>query len=449
MYAGTCVGRTDRGELSMKFHVMTLFPEMIENGLNTSILGRAADKGVLEFHTVNIRDYTQDKHGKVDDYPYGGGAGMLIQAQPVFDAYQHIVGEESKRIRTVYLTPQGRTFDQKFAKELANEEELIFLCGHYEGVDERVLEEIVTDYVSIGDYVLTGGELPVMVMIDAISRIVPGVLNNDVSAETETFHNDLLEYPQYTRPEIWHEKSVPEVLLSGNHKKITQWRLEQSVERTKSRRPDLYTRYQKKQDVIKRLLKKKRIFIHMAEFLDRGLGDLFFAEGYNICMGNRMFTLLSAETKEDAEILIKKQCENFAQVIITPQGYIKDLLLEENDAWKATAFIQACYTNKVPLHVSYKDIRVTEDGTIVAYENETVIGQMKIMPDGSLGCPCIERMYDNKEVAESLLAFAINKQIFDMQTPFIRVEEKEKVLLDILGKMGLYFSDIPIWLMTK
>ena len=133
----------------MKFHVMTLFPEMIENGLNTSILGRAADKGVLEFHTVNIRDYTQDKHGKVDDYPYGGGAGMLIQAQPVFDAYQHIVGEEAKRIRTVYLTPQGRTFDQKFAKELANEEELIFLCGHYEGVDERVLEEIITDYVSI------------------------------------------------------------------------------------------------------------------------------------------------------------------------------------------------------------------------------------------------------------------------------------------------------------
>jgi len=433
----------------MKFHVMTLFPEMIENGLNTSILGRAAAKGVLEFHTVNIRDYTQDKHGKVDDYPYGGGAGMLIQAQPVFDAYQHIVGEESKRIRTIYLTPQGHTFDQKFAKELANEEELVFLCGHYEGVDERVLEEIVTDYVSIGDYVLTGGELPVMVMIDAISRMVPGVLNNDVSAETETFHMDLLEYPQYTRPEIWHEKSVPEVLLSGNHKKIMQWRMEQSVEKTKNRRPDLYNKYQKKQEVIKRLLKKKRSFIHMAEFLNRGLGELYYAEGYNLCMGNTKFTLLSAESKTDAEMLIKTQCKNFAQILITPQEYVKDLLMEENKAWKATAYIQACYTNKVPLHVPYKDIRVTEDGTIAAYEHEAVIGHVRIMPDGSLGCPCTEQLCDNKKVAESLLAFGINKQIFDMQTPFIRVEQNELDLIKILEKIGLYFSEEPIWLVRK
>ena len=288
-----------------------------------------------------------------------------------------------------------------------------------------------------------------MVMIDAISRMVPGVLNNDVSAETETFHNDLLEYPQYTRPEVWHEKSVPEVLLSGNHKKITQWRLEQSVERTKIRRPDLYKKYQKNQEVIKRLLKKKRIFIHMAEFLSRGLGEINYAEGYNLCIGNSMITLLSAESKEDAEILIKKQCKNFAQTIITPQEFVKDILLEANGEWKATAYIQACYTNKVPLHVSYKDIRVTEDGTIAAYKNEAVIGKIEIMPDGSLGCPCTGRLCDNKEVTESLLAYAINKQIFDMQTPFIRVEEKEKALLEIIGKMGLYFSDIPIWLMTK
>ena len=205
----------------MKFHVLTLFPEMITNGLNTSITGRAIAQGYISLNAVNIREYTEDKHGKVDDYPYGGGAGMLMQAQPVYDAYRAVTQE--KKIRTVDVTPQGTTFSQKIAKELAGEEELVFLCGHYEGIDERVLEEIVTDYISIGDYVLTGGELPAMVMIDAVSRLVPGVLNNELSAETESFHNDLLEYPQYSRPEVWHGKPVPKVLLSGNHRNIRKW----------------------------------------------------------------------------------------------------------------------------------------------------------------------------------------------------------------------------------
>ena len=243
----------------MKFHILTLFPEMLEHGLHQSILGKAAAKGKLSFHIVNIRDYTQDKHGKVDDYPYGGGAGMLIQAQPVYDAYQSLLrkpekkmcitatetAEPVKKLRTIYVTPLGRTFTQDMAREFAREEELVFLCGHYEGIDERVLEEIVTDHVSIGDYVLTGGELPAMVMIDAIARLVPGVLHNGESAETETFHNHLLEYPQYSRPEVWHDKQVPEVLLSGNHKRIETWRLEQSMVRTRERRPDLYLQYQK------------------------------------------------------------------------------------------------------------------------------------------------------------------------------------------------------------
>ncbi len=172
----------------MNFHILTLFPDMVMQGLNTSIIGKAVEKGLLSIETVNIRDYTENKHGKVDDYPYGGGAGMLMQAQPVYDAWKAVadrvagaVNGEKKRIRTIYVTPQGPTFTQTMAKELAQEEELIFLCGHYEGIDERVLEEVVTDYVSIGDYVLTGGELPAMVMIDAISRMVPGVLNNEVS----------------------------------------------------------------------------------------------------------------------------------------------------------------------------------------------------------------------------------------------------------------------------
>lgn len=226
----------------MNFHILTLFPEMVMNGLNTSIIGRAVSKGLLSIEAINIRDYAFNKHQSVDDYPYGGGAGMLMQAEPVYLAYESVaqkIPERKKKPRVVYLSPQGDVFTQKMAEELAQEEDLILLCGHYEGIDERVLEEIVTDYVSIGDYVLTGGELPAMVMVDTISRLVPGVLHNDVSAEFESFQDNLLEYPQYSRPEEWHGKKVPEVLLSGHHANIEKWRREQSILRTRERRPDL------------------------------------------------------------------------------------------------------------------------------------------------------------------------------------------------------------------
>lgn len=229
----------------VSFHILTLFPEMVMQGLHTSILGRAAGRGDISIEAVNIRDFTTDKHGKVDDYTYGGGAGMLMQAQPVYDACQSVVdriGQEKPR-RVIYVTPQGKTFHQEMARELSGEENLIFLCGHYEGIDERVLEEIVTDEISLGDYVLTGGELAAMVMVDAIARLVPGVLHNQESAETESFGDGLLEYPQYSRPEIWHGKRVPEILLSGDHAKVDAWRLEQAILRTKERRPDLYEKY--------------------------------------------------------------------------------------------------------------------------------------------------------------------------------------------------------------
>lgn len=259
----------------MHFHILTLFPEMVMDGLNTSIIGRAVNAGLLSVEAVNIRDYAFNKHQSVDDYPYGGGAGMLMQAEPVYLACEVVkeriaarrseekegkeeteaagvtdvtdtAGADSldvvreKRPRVIYLSPQGKVFHQKMAEELAQEEDLIFLCGHYEGIDERVLEEVVTDYVSIGDYVLTGGELPAMVMVDAISRLVPGVLHNDVSAEFESLQDNLLEYPQYSRPEEWHGKKVPPVLLSGHHANIEKWRREQSILRTYERRPDLF-----------------------------------------------------------------------------------------------------------------------------------------------------------------------------------------------------------------
>ena len=229
----------------MNFYVMTLFPEMIEQGLNTSIIGRAMEKGLLSLNAVNIRDYTLDKHKRVDDYPYGGGAGMLMAVEPVIRTYEAIREDiktkngSTERPRVVYLTPWGKPFHQAMAKEFAQEENLVFLCGHYEGIDERALEEVATDFVSIGDYVLTGGELPAMVMIDAISRLIPGVLNNKDSAEYESFAGNLLEHPQYTRPEVYNGKKVPEVLLSGHHANIEKWKKEQSLLRTQKYRPDL------------------------------------------------------------------------------------------------------------------------------------------------------------------------------------------------------------------
>ena len=245
----------------MNFYVMTLFPEMIINGLNTSITGRAIEKGLIKLEAVNIRDYTHDKHNHVDDYPYGGGAGMVMQAQPVYDCYINIIkrinesalqgiaddsnvtgGGMTRKPRVIFLTPTGKTFNQQMAREFAAEENLVFLCGHYEGIDQRVLDMTVTDNVSIGDYVLTGGELPAMVMIDAISRFVKGVLNNDISAETESFTDNLLEYPQYTRPEEFMGVKVPGVLLSGRHANIERWRRNQSLIRTYENRPDMFER---------------------------------------------------------------------------------------------------------------------------------------------------------------------------------------------------------------
>lgn len=223
----------------MNYHILTLFPEMVLNGLHTSIIGRAAEKGLLSIEAIDIREYSTDKHRHVDDYPYGGGAGMVMQPMPICEAYDDLCEKIGKKPRVIYMTPQGRVFNQRIAEDLAKEEDLVFLCGHYEGIDERALELVATDYLSIGDYVLTGGELPAMVMIDCISRLIPGVLNNNTSAEFESFHDNLLEYPQYTRPEEYRGLKVPDILLSGHHKNIDAWRREQSIKRTLERRPDL------------------------------------------------------------------------------------------------------------------------------------------------------------------------------------------------------------------
>ncbi len=449
----------------MRFHVLTLFPEMIEAGLGSGIIGRALEGGIISLHTVNIRQYTAERHGKVDDYPYGGGAGMLMQAQPVYDAHRAAAG--GRKVRTVYVTPQGSPFTQKKAAEFAREEELVILCGHYEGIDERVLEEIVTDYVSIGDYVLTGGELPAMVMIDAIARLVPGVLGNGSSAEEESFFNDLLEYPQYSRPEVWREKRVPEVLLSGNHSRIAAWRLERARERTALRRPDLYARYEAKQAVRERLSGDKRNNIHMMESLARGRGEILYTDiwagGEDILLydencGTAMMTAGDGESGRRLSGILPEEAE---RVLIT-QPFLEELLAERHYR-PAQRCRQVLYTMRNTLPVRHKDIRrLTADslkdvccgggpgaedyvrGRIEAgdmygaFAEGKLVGFGGIHSDGRMGMLYVEPDYRRQGIGSALESYMVNRMLERGWTPYGHIREDNRAALSLQEKLGLY-----------
>ncbi|MBQ9737173.1 MAG: tRNA (guanosine(37)-N1)-methyltransferase TrmD [Clostridia bacterium] len=237
----------------MKVDILTLFPEMLEAVLKTSIIGRAEDKGIISVNCVQIRDFAFNKHRQVDDYPYGGGQGMVMQAEPIFEAYKSVTEGLSYKPKTIYLSPQGKTFRQSTAKKLSKEKHLVFLCGHYEGVDQRVLDEIVDMEISIGDFVLTGGEIAAMAVVDATARMIPGVLSSESSFSDESHFAGLLEYPQYTRPAIWHDMAVPEVLQSGNHRLIEEWKRKKSIENT----------YKKRRGMLKKakLTPKEELFV--------------------------------------------------------------------------------------------------------------------------------------------------------------------------------------------
>lgn len=458
----------------MKFHVLTLFPEMIEQGLTPSIIGRALEEGKISLNTVNIRDYTQDRHGKVDDYPYGGGAGMLMQAQPVFDAYSAVT--EGRRLRTVFVTPAGKTFNQKMAKELSGEEELVFLCGHYEGIDERVLEELVTDYVSIGDYVLTGGELPAMVMIDAIARFVPGVLGNEESAREESFFNDLLEYPQYSRPEVWRGKKVPGVLLSGNHKKIEEWRRQQAEERTKRVRPDLYGRYEKKQRLIKSLARDKRNQIHIMESLRRGLGEILYAaEGTLLVYDSEARVGMALADNREAGIKLLEAVPAEAEYVVTTQETLVQLL-EESDFCVFLKCSQYLYPQRETLPVRYREIRRLVGGEMTeeqltflyqhyagdeigerlnagalygAFDGERLVGFAGLHAEGSVGLLYVDEMYRRRGIAESLEAYVVNHLLEKGLIPYAQVEEGNEASERLQERLGFYPAGKKVWWMKR
>lgn len=462
----------------MNFYVMTLFPEMIEQGSRSSILGRAAKNGILSLKAVNIRDYTEDKHGKVDDYPYGGGAGMLMQAQPVYDCFLAVRDkieldrgkDAGSKTKVIYLTPQGKTFHQEMAQEFAKEEDIIFLCGHYEGVDERVLEEIVTDYVSIGDYVLTGGELGALVMIDAIARLVPGVLNNEVSADIETFHNDLLEYPQYSRPERWHGKEVPPVLLSGAHKKIEKWRLEQSEIRTEKMRPDLYEKYRRRKNMAEKLVREnKALYADMSESLYRGRGILVYdgEDGAIILDKEAEVYMLAAFCEDAAEKIVglipeKSDVSQFIlhQEVFLPPMERRYRLKEKMECRRAVynqdvpapmskrtdvVLLDISYLEEIAAHYhlgsrEYIKERLLQGCIFGAFIEGRLAGFSGEHIEGSLGMLEVFPEYRRQGVAQDLEAFMINFHLSKGYLPYGDIIVGNEASLGLQRKLGLKIS---------
>lgn len=354
----------------MKIQILTLFPEMVRGGLSAGIIGRAGEQGLLSIEAFDIRDYTKDIHRKVDDYPYGGGAGMLMQAQPVYDAWCAAKERSGAAVRTIYLTPQGETFTQEHAKAFAKEKGLILLCGHYEGIDERVLDEIVTDYISIGDYVLTGGELAAMVLTDAVARMVPGVLGNERSGENESFEGELLEYPQYSRPRVWRGKAVPDVLLSGNQRQIDAWRREEAEKRTRLRRPDLFETYQRLQACRERLMRQKLLHTDMIELIARGKARILYEDGTAFCLQDKESMIWFASAGEEApgrrmiaDLLRKEDIQEIrsgektqaapgcGELFAVHQEWMADLLSREYGYTRIMTCRQAVYTRREKLPV--------------------------------------------------------------------------------------------------
>ncbi len=468
----------------MRFHILTLFPEMVMQGLLTSITGRAVKQNKIAIEATNIRDYTLDKHAKVDDYPYGGGAGMLMQAQPVYDAYRGVADRipEGAKKRVVYVTPQGTPFTQQMAQDFAACDDLILLCGHYEGIDERVLEEVVTDYVSIGDYVLTGGELASMVIVDAVARLVPDVLNNDQSAETESFHGNLLEYPQYSRPEVWHDKKVPQVLLSGNQKKINEWRLEQSVIRTQERRPDLYAKYEELQECKKCMMRQKLLHIDMIELINRGRARIVYHDADEILLrdivtGIYFHTRMSGVPQMEWKLSLKLAKDDRIECIVLHQREMVPLMETHFHLKEDMECLQGAYTRreKLPVRGLYGPDGRGEDGFAIrtlteeyipfvaehyseigtseyvserirhgavygAFYDEKIVGFIANHEEGSIGMLYVLPEYRKRHVAMALETYCMNLAVERGEIPYGQVVLGNEASIRLQEKMGICFA---------
>lgn len=468
----------------MRFHILTLFPDMVMQGLLTSITGRAVKQNKIAIEATNIRDYTLDKHAKVDDYPYGGGAGMLMQAQPVYDAYRGVADRipEGAKKRVVYVTPQGTPFTQQMAQDFAACDDLILLCGHYEGIDERVLEEVVTDYVSIGDYVLTGGELASMVIVDAVARLVPDVLNNDQSAETESFHGNLLEYPQYSRPEVWHDKKVPQVLLSGNQKKINEWRLEQSVIRTQERRPDLYAKYEELQECKKCMMRQKLLHIDMIELINRGRARIVYHDADEILLrdivtGIYFHTRMSGVPQMEWKLPLKLAKDDRIECIAIHQREMVPFMEKYFHLKEDMECLQGAYTRREKLPVRglygpdgrgengfsirvlseefipfvtehYSEIgteeyvtdRIRHGAVYGAFYDEKIVGFIANHEEGSIGMLYVLPEYRKRHVAMALETYCMNLAIERGEIPYGQIVLGNEPSIGLQEKMGICFA---------
>lgn len=474
----------------MNFHILTLFPEMVMQTLMTSITGRAVRQNKIGIEAVNIRDYTNDRHHRVDDYPYGGGAGMLMQAQPVYDACESVLKNLSdKKKRVIYVTPQGVPFTQQMAGELAENDDLVFICGHYEGIDERVLEEVVTDYISIGDYVLTGGELAAMVIVDAVSRLIPGVLNNGRSAETESFYGNLLEYPQYSRPETWHGKTVPKVLLSGNQREIAKWQKEAAIRRTKERRPDLYKSYSELMDCKEVLMRQKLNHIDMIELINRGRAVLVWRRLDEILLKDKVSGIyFHANLNPDSRISSfdwTRFADSEPDLTLTiHQEYMADLLQEKYAYQMRMRCRQFAYTRKEKLSVrrlysengiseglyeirplgmayaplvadiyktvddvSYVEERIKKGVILGCFLDGELYGFMGIHNEGSMGMLEILPGYRRKKAATALETYLVNHMLAQGMIPYGQAEEKNDPSLALQEKLGLCLAKNPVFWM--
>lgn len=474
----------------MRFHILTLFPDMVMQGLLTSITGRAVKQNKIAIEATNIRDYTLDKHAKVDDYPYGGGAGMLMQAQPVYDAYRSVADRlpDGAKKRVIYVTPQGTPFTQQMAQDFAGSDDLILLCGHYEGIDERVLEEIVTDYVSIGDYVLTGGELASMVIADAVARLVPEVLNNDQSAETESFHGNLLEYPQYSRPEVWHDKKVPDVLLSGNQKKIGEWRLEQSVQRTKERRPDLYARYAELQDCKNWMMRQKLLHIDMIELINRGRARIVYRDADELLLRDMIsgiyFHTRMADVPTEWNLPQELGKDERIECIAIHQREMVPFMEKYFHLKTDMECMQGAYTRKEKLPVRglygpdgrgengfsirvlsekfipfvtehYSEIgteeyvtdRIRHGAVYGAFYDEKIVGFIADHEEGSIGMLYVLPEYRKRHVAMALETYCMNLAVERGEIPYGQVVLGNEASIRLQEKMGICFAkETIVWM---